>query len=88
MRGTKDEEIIQSTGAYEIKENTHKTRVCAYRSDNRRFSDTLLKDAVQTSGQQIRYCRVVSHHQNPTFERTIKEFTIGRRNILLHVTIL
>ena len=65
---------------------THGSRVYTYRADNGRFADPQFKEAVQTCGQQIGYCGVVTHHQNAIVELRIKELTLGTRTLLLHAT--
>ena len=62
MRGNAAEETLGEKEAYENLSATHAPRVCAYRADNGRFSEHLFKEAVQTCGHQISYCRVRSHH--------------------------
>ena len=44
------------------------------------------KEAVQTCGEKISYCRVGSHHQNAIVEHRIKELTLGSWTLLLHAT--
>ena len=56
MRGNSAEETLWAKEAYEILAATHEARVCVYRADNGRFSDTQLKETVQTYGQHIIYC--------------------------------
>ena len=71
MRRTSDEETLWAKEAYELLTSTHRVRVYAYRLYNGRFADPKFKEAVQTCGQHISYCRVSSHHQNTIFERRI-----------------
>ena len=54
MRATSDEETLWAKEAYEHLESTHWARLCAYREDIGRFTDTQFKETVQTYGQQIR----------------------------------
>ena len=77
MRGTSSEETLRSKEAHESLTATHGDRVCTYREDNRRFVDPLFKEAVQTCGQQISYCRVGTHHQKAIVDISIKELTLG-----------
>ena len=86
MRGTSAEENFQANESYECLAASHGNRVCAYRVDSRRFTETLFKETVQAYLQKISYCGVVSHHQNETVENSIKEFTLGIRTLLLHYT--
>ena len=72
MRGTSDEETFWEKEAYEHLVSTHRARVCAYRADNRRFTDPQFEDRVQTCGQHISHCWVVSHHQSAIIESRIK----------------
>ena len=88
MRGTSAEETLWAKEAYERFSATYRDRFCAYRSGNGRFPEPLFKDAVQTCGQQIRYCGVGSHHQNAIVELRIKELTLGSWTLLLHATML
>ena len=48
MRVTSSEEILQAKEAYERLPATHGIRVCYYRVDNRRFSEPLFKESLQT----------------------------------------
>ena len=88
MRGTSAKATLRAKEAYERLKTTHGDRVCAYRADNRRFVDPLLKEESKKFRQHTRYCGVGSHHQNEIVERRIKELTLGSRNLLLHATIL
>ena len=77
MSGTSSEETLREKEAYERLAATHRSSVCAYREYKGRFSKPLFKEAVQTYGQHISYCRVGYPHQNAIFERRIKELTLG-----------
>ena len=88
MRETSSEETLQVKEFYKNLSDTHRARVCAYSAYNEIFAEPLFNKTVQTCVQQIRYCRVESHHQNAIVERIIKELTLGIRNLLLHESIL
>ena len=86
MRRTSAEETLQEKEAYKRLAATHGARVCNYRADNRSFTDSLFKDAVQTCRQHISYCGVGYRHQNEIVKHRIKEFTLGSWTLLLHTT--
>ena len=86
MRGTQEEETLLSKEVYERLTLTHGARVYTYWVDNRRFAETLFKEAIQKCRQQMSYCGVGSHHQNAIVERRIKELTLGSCTFLLHTT--
>ena len=86
MRGTSSEETLQTKESHERLAATHRSRLCTYRSDNGRYSETLFKEAIQTCRQQISYYGVGSNHQNEIFERRIKELALGSRILLIHTT--
>ena len=77
MRGNSAEETIRSKEGYKRLADTYRTRVCAFRANNRKFADHHFKEAVQTCRRQIIYCGVGYYHQNEIFERRIKELTLG-----------
>ena len=86
MRGTASEETLQSKEASTCLEATHKARVCAYRTDSRRFVYPLFKEAVQTWRQQISYFGVGSKHKNTIVEHSINELTLCSQTLLLHTS--
>ena len=86
MRGTSDEEILWAKEAYECLAYTHGARVCTYTADNRRFTETHLKETVQTCGKQMSYFGVGSHRKNTIVERRIKELILGSWTLPLHAT--
>ena len=63
MRGTLSEEILRAKESYEHLPATHRIRFYSHRADNIRVWGTLFKEAVQTCGQKINYCRVGYHHK-------------------------
>ena len=77
MRGTQSEETLRSKEPHERSLETHWDRVYAYRVYRGMFYEPLLKESVQTCGQQIRYCGLGSHHKNKIVECRIKELTLG-----------
>ena len=64
MRGGSAEETLWDKEYCDRLSSTHGSRVFAYRADNGRFMDPLLKKSVQTCGQQISYFGVGYHYQN------------------------
>ena len=86
MRGASYKEILQTKESYEHLSATHKSRVCAYRADNEIFTEPLIKEALHTCRQEIRYCRGGSHHQNTIVEHRIKGLTLGKQTLLIHAT--
>ena len=71
MRRNSSEETLWAKEAYDHLEATHRSRVCAWRLDNRRFIDPQFNEEVQTCGQHISYFRVGSNHQNTIVELRI-----------------
>ena len=72
MRGTSTEETLHTKETHEYLVAIHGYRVCVYRADNGRFSETRFNKAITIFRQKIRFCGVVYHHQNAIVEHRIK----------------
>lgn len=78
------ESTVEAKHAFERLAESHGVRIRHYHSDNGLFDTKLFRDAVDTSGQTLSFCRPNAHHQNGKAENRIKDITTHARTSLLH----
>ena len=87
MRSTSQDETLEGKSSFEIRAETFGVKINRYHVDNGRFSEQYFRSSIEDYNQKIKFCGIVSHHQNAIFEGKIQTLTLRSIRLLPHKNI-
>ena len=72
MISTSQENNLSEKAVFEIWAGTFGGKINIYHAKNGRFSEQQFRSAIENSNHKIKFCGVVSHHQNAIVKRKTK----------------